>query len=135
MSRRTVPKKKMKSLHRKWQQEYDRWKSEMEKIKQDQLEALDMISHVEEKLRELQFDIEDIKDEIHEHEDLMEEQEMAFEDVQDGIIDSHKLASSKSVNEQSAIHDDRRQEFMELKKKHIFFYKQLKKLSNAIDFS
>jgi len=135
MGRRTVPQKKMKSLHQKWQQEHDRWSREMEKMEREQLEALDMINHVEDKLRELKFEMEDIRDEIAQHEDLMEQQILAFQNVQDGVIDSSKLADSESINEQATIHDDRRQEFMKFSKKHQFFYKQLKKLKDAIDFS
>jgi len=135
MGRRTVPQKKMKSLHQKWTQEYDRWRSEMKKMEREQLEALDMINHVEDKLRELKFDMEDLRDEIVDHEELMEQQRLAFQDVQDGIIDSSKLADSESINEQAALHEDRRQEFMMFKKRHQFFYKQLKKLKDAIDFS
>ena len=135
MGRKTVSKQKMKALHLKWRQEHDRWSSEMSTMEQEHTEALGMINHVEDKLRELQYDMEDFQDEIAEHEDIMEQQISNFNNVQDGVIDASKLADTNSIDEQSSIHDARRSEFMKFKKRHNFFYKQLKKLNDAIDFS
>jgi len=135
MGNQSISYKKLKFFHKKWQSEYDRWRDDLRNMHNEHLDALDMLNHIEDQIRELQMDVDDMYKEIEDHENLMAQHESIFQDVKGGVIDSSQLTDEGSMHNQSTMHDYRRQKFMELKKKHTFLFKLLKRVSDAIDFS
>lgn len=133
MARQSVSSRKLTFFHKKWRDEYEKWRDEMRRWEEEQHDAKAMLNHIDDKIQMIRDQMEGLYDQIEDHEAIMDENEHRFDDSAGGVIDSEQLADQRDISQQNSMHDARRQEFMELKKRHNFLFKQLKRVSDAID--